>query len=254
MTITQTLTPPGTAPARSQPAATFITNADAHVAWQATHVSEMTAWTSQVNAIAAAAVGDVATAIGSAAAATPVGADKICWRQTSSGLLKSATFTDVLAGGTLPGAFTTLSATGSVSLATTGTANSTITIGGAPTLNNSGALKLITSANQYNWEISQGLHTADGVFDITPSTALGGSTFTTPVLTLSTTGLAVTGTISATTTIKTGGYTVATLPAGVTGDRAYITDATTPTYLGALTGGGAVVCPVFKNASAWVSA
>lgn len=67
-------------------------------------------------------------------------------------------------------------------------------------------------------------------------------------------GLAVTGTISATTTIKTGGYTVATLPAGVVGDRAYVTDATAPTYLGALTGGGAVVCPVFKNASAWVSA
>lgn len=70
----------------------------------------------------------------------------------------------------------------------------------------------------------------------------------------SSTGLAVTGTISATTTIRTGGYTVATLPAGTTGDRAYVTDATAPTYLGALTGGGAVVCPVFKNASAWVSA
>lgn len=49
-------------------------------------------------------------------------------------------------------------------------------------------------------------------------------------------------------------YTVATLPAGATaGDKAYVTDATAPTYLGALTGGGAVVCPVFYNGSAWVS-
>lgn len=64
----------------------------------------------------------------------------------------------------------------------------------------------------------------------------------------------VTGAIAATTTIKTGGYTVATLPAGTTGTRAYVTDATAPTWLGALTGGGAVVCPVFKNATVWVSA
>jgi len=48
-------------------------------------------------------------------------------------------------------------------------------------------------------------------------------------------------------------YTVATLPAGTTGDVAYVTDATAPTYLGTLTGGGAVTCPVFYNGSAWVS-
>jgi hypothetical protein len=56
------------------------------------------------------------------------------------------------------------------------------------------------------------------------------------------------------TTSKTGGYTVATLPAGVIGMRAYVTDATAPTYLGALTGGGAVKCPVFHNGTAWISA
>lgn len=53
-------------------------------------------------------------------------------------------------------------------------------------------------------------------------------------------------------------FTVATLPATAatgmfTGAMAYVTDATAPTYLGALTGGGAVVCPVFYNGSAWVS-
>lgn len=49
-------------------------------------------------------------------------------------------------------------------------------------------------------------------------------------------------------------YTVATLPAAPsTGAMAYVTDATAPTYLGALTGGGAVVTPVFYNGAAWVS-
>ncbi len=54
--------------------------------------------------------------------------------------------------------------------------------------------------------------------------------------------------------IKTLGYTVATLPTGIVGMRAYVTDATTPTYLGALTGGGAVVCSVFYDGTQWVSA
>lgn len=57
-------------------------------------------------------------------------------------------------------------------------------------------------------------------------------------------------------TVRLGtGYTVATLPAaGTAGRRTYVTDATAPTFLGALIGGGAVVCPVFDNGTAWVSA
>ena len=62
------------------------------------------------------------------------------------------------------------------------------------------------------------------------------------------------GTLDVVQSINTGGYTVSTLPTGKQGDRAYVTDATTPTYLGTLTGGGAVVCPVFYNGTAWVSA
>jgi len=50
------------------------------------------------------------------------------------------------------------------------------------------------------------------------------------------------------------GYTVAGLPSGTVGDRAYVTDATAPTYNGTLTGGGAITVPVFYNGSAWVSA
>ena len=49
------------------------------------------------------------------------------------------------------------------------------------------------------------------------------------------------------------GYTVATLPAGTIGMRTYVTDALAPTFLGALTGGGAIKAPVFHNGTAWVA-
>jgi hypothetical protein len=50
-------------------------------------------------------------------------------------------------------------------------------------------------------------------------------------------------------------YTVATLPAaGTQGRRAWVTDATAPSFGGALVGGGAVVIPVFDNGTSWVSA
>jgi len=49
-------------------------------------------------------------------------------------------------------------------------------------------------------------------------------------------------------------YTVTTLPSGKVGMRAYVTDATAPTYNAALVGGGAVTVPVFHNGTAWVSA
>ena len=60
----------------------------------------------------------------------------------------------------------------------------------------------------------------------------------------------VTGTLA----LELEGYTVATLPAGTLGDRAYVTDAVSPTFLGTLTGGGSVKCPVFFNGTSWVSA
>lgn len=86
------------------------------------------------------------------------------------------------------------------------------------------------------------------------SLVLYGGNQATNKLVMSATGATITGTLTGSSTIKTGGYTVATLPAGTVGMRAYVTDATAPTYLGALTGGGAVVCPVFYNGAAWVSA
>ena len=49
------------------------------------------------------------------------------------------------------------------------------------------------------------------------------------------------------------GYTVASLPATpATGDRTYVTDATSCTFLGSVTGSGSTFCPVIYNGSAWV--
>jgi hypothetical protein len=63
-----------------------------------------------------------------------------------------------------------------------------------------------------------------------------------------------TGRTSFVSVVRLAGYTVATLPAGSIGDRAYVTDANAPTWNGALTGGGTVSVPVFRNATGWVSA
>lgn len=49
------------------------------------------------------------------------------------------------------------------------------------------------------------------------------------------------------------GFTVSTLPSGLTGGRAYITDATGATGFGVTpTGGGHTVLPVFSNGAGWV--
>jgi hypothetical protein len=49
--------------------------------------------------------------------------------------------------------------------------------------------------------------------------------------------------------------TVAHLPTtAIQGQRAVVTDATAPTFLSTLTGGGTVVCPVMFNGTHWVAA
>ncbi|HWZ16545.1 MAG TPA: hypothetical protein VNW95_15000 [Mucilaginibacter sp.] len=49
------------------------------------------------------------------------------------------------------------------------------------------------------------------------------------------------------------GYTVATLPAGVQGDTAYVTDGIVRSYLAPVVGGGSTVVPVFYNGTNWVA-
>jgi len=56
-----------------------------------------------------------------------------------------------------------------------------------------------------------------------------------------------------TNTIRLKNYIVATLPIGVQGDTAYVTDALAPTYLSIIVGGGAVVTPVFYNGTNWIA-
>ena len=61
-----------------------------------------------------------------------------------------------------------------------------------------------------------------------------------------------TGKLDVAGTIKTLGYTVATLPTGVTGARAYVTNALAPTYGATVVAGGAVTIPVFYNGTNWI--
>lgn len=59
--------------------------------------------------------------------------------------------------------------------------------------------------------------------------------------------------ITAQTTVRTGVYTVATLPAaGTVGRRACVTNALAPAFLAIVAGGGAVRTPVFDNGTNWV--
>lgn len=53
--------------------------------------------------------------------------------------------------------------------------------------------------------------------------------------------------------VRLAGYTVGTLPAGVIGDTAYVTDALAPTWGAVLVGGGAIVTRAFFNGAAWVA-
>jgi hypothetical protein len=61
-----------------------------------------------------------------------------------------------------------------------------------------------------------------------------------------------TGKLDVAGTIKTLGYTVATLPTGVVGARAYVTDALTPVFGATVVTGGAVTIPVFYNGTNWI--
>lgn len=62
------------------------------------------------------------------------------------------------------------------------------------------------------------------------------------------------GSITATATIRTGLYTVSTLPAGADGQRAFVTDALTPVALAGVVGGGAIHVPVYYSSgtSSWL--
>jgi len=109
-----------------------------------------------------------------------------------SGRINAANFDGIVGANTAAaGSFTTLSATGAVSFAS---ANPSLSLGNGNA--SAGSLRFNPwTATYYNWLIDNGVTTA-GTLNITPSTAVGGNTYTTPVAAFSTTGLAVTGTMS----------------------------------------------------------
>lgn len=62
------------------------------------------------------------------------------------------------------------------------------------------------------------------------------------------------GKIIADNVVRLKGYIVSNLPAGTTGDQAYVTDALSPTYGSPVTGSGAVTIPVFYDGTNWITA
>ena len=55
-----------------------------------------------------------------------------------------------------------------------------------------------------------------------------------------------------TNTLATVPVTVATLPTGTVGMRAFVTDALAPVSLAAVVGAGLIKCPVFHNGVTWI--
>jgi len=102
-----------------------------------------------------------------------------------------------LTGGTLTGALGGTSATFSGNVAVGQGSTGVVNIGGTtPSINAASFLRLQGSNTAQNYEISVNQYVANSI-SITPSTSLGGTTYTTPILTMSSTsGLSVTGAAS----------------------------------------------------------
>ena len=103
--------------------------------------------------------------------------------------------------GNFTGALTGTSATFSSTLQVGGTGSSTITIGDAVGSAADSNLRLRTGSTKYAWLIASQNNVAG--FEITPSTAVGGTTFSTPALSILPTGAA---TFSSSVTAQTGEF------------------------------------------------
>lgn len=111
-------------------------------------------------------------------------------------------------------------------------------------------LKDVTDGTVFRMEGASNLEIGSGVnswFWVTTNTTLGFATNNTTRAVFTAVG---NFTVERPITMKN--FTVATLPAGVRGDIAYVTDALAPAFLAIVAGGGAVVTPVFYNGANWV--
>ncbi len=110
-----------------------------------------------------------------------------------------------------------------------------------------GQMNLTAAANGVGFDVA-----TDAVFKIRTRAQTGDASLTALDLTASGV-LGVTGVTTFGAPAKLKNYTVATLPAGVQGYVAYVTDLLAPTFLVVATGGGAVIGPVFYDGTNWVS-
>jgi hypothetical protein len=115
----------------------------------------------------------------------------------------------------------------------------------------SGGVMLLSSSFYFTWGASTPTSTKDTSLSRLSAGVLGVGTGTVG----STAGSLSLTNLTASGTIKTGGYTFATLPTPTTGMRAYITDgAALPLYMANAAGGGSTVTPVFYNGANWINA
>ena len=148
---------------------------------------------------------------------------------------------------------------GATNLSVTGTAKSSSFIIN-PASGGYFLLNYNSSISSRSWKFLNDFN-AYGDFGIQQSTTQTGSTYSTIMYIAPTGGVSIgnltdagAGNLNINGTVKTGGYTVAGLPAGVTGARTYVTDALAPSYGATVVGGGAVTIPVFYNGTNWIVA
>ena len=142
-------------------------------------------------------------------------------------------------GATTPAAasVTTLTA---ATIATLTSVNSILNLGNAAS-NGSPVIRMLGSNSATNWEIGQQAHVTAGSIEFTPSTTAGGSTFTTPVITLTSTGInntVIGATTPAALSATTGAYS------GLLSANAGLAVTGAATVSTALTAGPAIASPV----------
>jgi hypothetical protein len=175
------------------------------------------------------------------------------WYWDSSGNFKDAgAHTLTVNGAVLSVTASVLNISTSASVGTAGS-NTTLTIGGAtPSGNNTSRLRFSNTNSTTNWQIGSNDNAA-GTLEFTPSTASGGSTFTTPRFSLTTTTAAfssgVTVAANNTTEATTGGAGSLSTAGGIYAAKKIITASTLTTLAGVTwdLGAAAVVSPTSPN-------
>jgi len=100
---------------------------------------------------------------------------------TSGGVVYASSSSALATGSALTFDGTNFAVVGGNATINRSTNTSRLTLGGSPSANWEGDIQFVTSNTQTNWRVSSN-QVASGAFTITPSTAGGGSTFTSPAV------------------------------------------------------------------------